>query len=60
MADKEYIVLRAHIGDKDYAEGDTRVADENDVAHLVAFGALAVKAAPVVENKRHKPAVENK
>ena len=52
MAQKEYTVARHHIGDKDYAPGDVRVADEHDVAHLVARGILTEKKVePTVENK---------
>ena len=32
---KEYKVLRAHYGDKNYTEGEIRVADPNNVRHLV-------------------------
>lgn len=37
----KFKVLRAHYGDRDYAEGDEREASEADVAHLVASGVLA-------------------
>ena len=40
MAEKEYKVARPHIGDKDYAVGDTRTANPAEVAHLVANGVL--------------------
>jgi len=46
----KYTVIRAHQGDKWYAEGDERTADERDVAHLVANGVLR-KLAPEVQNK---------
>lgn len=55
-------VLRQHHGDKPYSEGDTRDADERDVAHLVANGVLEpikAKAERAVENKA-EPAVKNK
>ena len=39
----EFEVKRPHQGDKWYAEGDTRVADENDVGHLIANGVLVPK-----------------
>lgn len=32
---KDFIVLRAHLGDKDYAVGDTRKANPIDVKHLI-------------------------
>jgi len=54
----KFTVLRHHVGDKPYAEGETREADERDVAHLVKSGTLA-KAAPPVKNKA-EPAVANK
>lgn len=34
-------VLRGHIGDRAYAEGDVREATAIDVAHLVKNGVLA-------------------
>lgn len=58
----KYRVLRQHQGDQPYAEGDTREADERDVAHLVANGVLEpvkAKAATPVENKA-EPTVKNK
>ena len=57
-----YRVLRQHQGDQPYAEGDTREADERDVAHLVANGVLEpvkAKAVTPVKNKA-EPAVRNK
>ncbi len=36
----KFDVLRRHIGDKLYEEGDQRDADERDVAHLVRNGVL--------------------
>ena len=58
----KYRVLRQHQGDQPYAEGDTREADERDVAHLVANGVLEpvkAKSATPVENKA-EPTVKNK
>lgn len=55
-------VLRQHHGDKPYAQGDEREANESDVAHLVANGVLQpvkAKAAAPTENKA-EPAVRNK
>ncbi len=46
----QFDVLRPHQGDKWYAEGDERTADEREVAHLVARGVLRKKA-PEMENK---------
>ena len=52
MAEKEFTVVRPHIGDKDYNTGDTRIADANDVAHLVASGCLIEKKVEAAtENK---------
>ncbi len=36
----KYDVLRRHIGDKLYEQGDQREAEERDVAHLVKNGVL--------------------
>lgn len=53
MAEKNYTVARAHIGDRDYAVGDTRTANDGEVAHLVANGVLVeVKAERAPESKR--------
>ncbi len=41
MARVEFRVMRAHFGDKPYSEGDTRIADEMRVRHLVSAGVLA-------------------
>ncbi|WP_370267427.1 hypothetical protein [Nioella sp.] len=37
-------VLRPHIGDRPYAQGDTREADAASVKHLVRAGVLAASA----------------
>ncbi len=58
----KFKVMRQHQGDKPYAEGDTRDAEERDVAHLIANGVLQPirgKADPTVRNKAD-PAVQNK
>ena len=58
----KFKVLRQHYGDKLYMAGDTREADERDVAHLVERGVLEpvkTKAAQPVENKA-EPKVRNK
>lgn len=47
----DYKVKRPHQGDKWYDEGDTRVADERDVAHLVASGVLVPKTSPKAKTK---------
>ncbi|PWE26996.1 hypothetical protein C4N9_18500 [Pararhodobacter marinus] len=66
-------VLRPHIGDRPYAQGDTREADAASVKHLVRAGVLAAqtdgdtkkakapanKAAPKPANKAD-PAAANK
>lgn len=49
MANEKYEVIRAHSGDKDYAVGDTREANPNDVAHLI--GKCLKKKAPAAKNK---------
>ena len=41
MARMEFKVMRAHFGDKPYSEGDTRIADDMRVRHLVSAGVLA-------------------
>ncbi len=55
----KYTALRAHQGDKWYAEGDEREASPSDVAHLVASGTLVEKKAAPVNNKAEPP-VKNK
>jgi len=35
-----FYVLRQHFGDRSYVKGDTREANESDVAHLVRSGVL--------------------
>jgi hypothetical protein len=35
MAEQQYRVIREHVGDKPYAEGDVRTADPKLVEHLV-------------------------
>jgi hypothetical protein len=45
-------VLRQHLGDRDYAPGDTREADPAVVAHLVAAGVLEeAQVEPPLETK---------
>lgn len=64
----KFKVLRAHYGDRDYAEGDEREASEADVAHLVASGVLksvraqseAKDAGAAPRNKAMGAAPENK
>ncbi|TDK51143.1 hypothetical protein [Antarcticimicrobium luteum] len=41
-----YIVKRPHQGDRWYAEGAVREADEREVAHLVANGVLMPDGGP--------------
>ena len=58
MAKTKFRVLRQHTGDKPYAEGDTREADEGEVAHLIGTTLEkmaekpANKAAPKSANKK--------
>jgi len=47
----EFEVKRPHQGDKWYDEGDTRVADERDVGHLIANGILVPKTAAASKSK---------
>lgn len=47
----EYIVKRAHLGDKPYSEGETRTAEPHAVRHLVERGILVEKAEPASKNK---------
>lgn len=47
MADETYRVARHHLGDKDYAPGDSRTADPNAVAHLIEKGVLVKTKADV-------------
>ena len=58
----KFKVLRQHYGDKLYAAGDTREADEKTVRHLVDAGVLeeaGTKAEAAPENKA-EPAPANK
>ncbi|WP_244606499.1 hypothetical protein [Arsenicitalea aurantiaca] len=63
----KYEVLRRHIGDKQYEQGDEREAVAADVAHLVKAGVLREagekkprgKAEPAPKNKA-EPAPANK
>lgn len=62
----KYRVVREHVGDKPYAEGDERIADSGTVSHLVPhvleeIGPVrkkAQKAAP--NNKAEGPSPANK
>lgn len=53
----KYDVIRAHTGEKDYAVGDTRIAEERVVRHLIgkclieAKTARQTKAAKALLNK---------
>ena len=53
MARREFKVLRAHLGDKPYAEGDSRIAEEGRVRHLIRNGVLS-KPLAVKEAKTKK------
>lgn len=52
---KTFIVKREHFGDRMYSVGEERDADAAMVAHLVANGVLALKAATKPQNKAAKP-----
>ena len=59
----KYDVLRRHIGDKFYEEGDEREANESDVVHLVKSGVLrpvGEKPAAAPNNKAEKAAPKKK
>lgn len=66
MAMKSYRVNREHQGDRDYARGDLRKANEGDVKHLVEMGVLTLlgdapkkrlaKTAKVAQAHKVKPA----
>ena len=53
----KFKVIRAHVGDKPYAVGDTREANEADVRHLI--GKSLEKMAEPVKNKA-EPKPKNK
>ncbi|AVO39605.1 hypothetical protein [Pukyongiella litopenaei] len=52
-------VMRRHIGDRMYDEGDERVASETEVRHLVERGVL-MKMEPKPKNKAVRAAPRNK
>ena len=59
----KYDVLRRHIGDKLYEQGDEREAKESDVAHLVNNGVLRpvdAKSEAAPKNKAEMGAPSNK
>lgn len=39
----QFEVMRQHLGDRFYSEGDTREANEKDVMHLIKNGVLREK-----------------
>lgn len=41
----QFEVMRQHLGDRFYSEGDTREANEQDVMHLIKNGVLRKKIA---------------
>lgn len=41
----QFEVMRQHLGDRFYSEGDTREANEKDVMHLIKNGVLRQKIA---------------
>lgn len=47
-----FIVMRQHVGDRDYRPGERRDADPAQVAHLVAAGVLKPVGNAAPENKR--------
>ena len=58
---KKFTVIREHHGDKEYKQGDTRVADPLKVGHLIGtcLEEQGEKAAKGGKNKSAKP-VANK
>lgn len=50
MAKQKFKVVREHVGDRPYAEGEIREADPSDVKHLVPHVLEPIKA------KAKKPA----
>ena len=52
----KYRVVRGHIGDKEYAEGDIRTARDTDVGHLVPNVLELLGAAPAPRPKKAKKA----
>lgn len=61
----EYSVVRRHEGDRLYEEGDKRVADENEVKHLIPhvlelIGPAPDAPEPVEAEEKAEPALENK
>lgn len=55
---KEYEVLRPHVGDKNYQEGDKRIANPIDVQHLVGtvlkeYETKVIEPKPVINKKRN-------
>ena len=56
---QKFTVLRQHLGDRMYLEGEEREAAPADVAHLVRAGVLAApenKADATPETKAHRRA----
>ena len=60
MADQKYRVVRPHLGDKEYVEGDTRTADPRDVAHLVPQVLEPIAAPKPASKPAAKPAPKGK
>lgn len=58
----KFLVMRKHIGDQDYFEGDIREANPADVTHLVASGVLVAEIdSPVVlQQAKAEPSQLNK
>jgi hypothetical protein len=53
----KYDVLRRHIGDKLYEQGDQREAEERDVAHLVKNGVLRPASGDAEKPREDGPTV---
>lgn len=53
---KTYLVKRNHLGDKEYLEGQTRNANESEVAHLVKNNVLEeLNSTQLEQPKQIKP-----
>lgn len=52
----KFTVKRAHIGDRAYAEGETREVDHASVQHLVRAGVLVAASDAAPQKKQKAPA----
>lgn len=54
MGTVTYQVLREHLGDRNYAKGETRELNESDAKHLVESGVLAPAGEAASETAKAK------